>query len=207
MQKDTQIIISRFNEPVEWLYPFSDITVLYNKGENDIDIPHIKLKNIGMEHHTWVYHIVNNYENLPKFSIFLQGNPFPHYYGNIDVFLDKFLDQEKRKYLNFPDINFIPLTDWFCTEYIKGERSTIKDLHSTYIKLFGREPDFERFEFSTCGQFCVSSDRIKKHPKKFYLKLLKMFEDKDCINKKTGYNKSVEFAYTIERMWSFIFSK
>ena len=34
---DTQIVVARYNENINWLIPFKDITIIYNKGNNDIN--------------------------------------------------------------------------------------------------------------------------------------------------------------------------
>ena len=70
---DTQIVVARYNENINWLIPFKDIALIYNKGNNNIDANYfniINLKNVGRESHTYLYHIVNNYDNLAKNTIF-----------------------------------------------------------------------------------------------------------------------------------------
>ena len=50
--------------------------VIYNKGkylDNKGLGKIINLPNVGRESHTWLYHIVSNYENLDEVNIFLQG--------------------------------------------------------------------------------------------------------------------------------------
>ena len=49
----------------------------YDKNENPFP-GSIKLKNIGREGETFLYHIINNYYNLDDVTVFLQGNPFEH---------------------------------------------------------------------------------------------------------------------------------
>ena len=76
--KQINIVISRYNEDLTWLHPFvSDFKItVYNKGL-ELTNPRfnkiIKLPNIGRESHTILYHIVNNYDSLDKYLIFLQG--------------------------------------------------------------------------------------------------------------------------------------
>jgi len=78
----TEIVVSRYNENLDWLKKIKKsknlkITV-YNKGKDDIDIPFIKLPNIGRESHTYLYHIINNYNNLSDQTIFCQGDTIFH---------------------------------------------------------------------------------------------------------------------------------
>ena len=73
-----QIVISRFNENLNWLNKWKsefDI-VVYNKGEeiNDSEYNYVNVPNYGRESHTYLYHIVKNYDSLYNGTIFLQGD-------------------------------------------------------------------------------------------------------------------------------------
>jgi hypothetical protein len=74
------IVIARYKEDIEWALAYNDIAIIYNKGDN-INLPFnkiIKLQNIGREGHTYLYHIIKNYNNLSDRTIFTQGSPFEH---------------------------------------------------------------------------------------------------------------------------------
>ena len=76
------IIISRFNEDLSWTteFPFDQYKyIVYNKGNNDnfekknvSEV--INLLNVGRCDHTYLYHIVKNYDNLSSILIFLPGS-------------------------------------------------------------------------------------------------------------------------------------
>ena len=78
----TEIVVARYNENLDWLKKIKkskDIKItVYNKGKDDIDVPFIPLPNIGRESHTYLYHIINNYDNLADQTIFCQGDPIFH---------------------------------------------------------------------------------------------------------------------------------
>jgi hypothetical protein len=78
----TEIVVARYNENLDWLKKIKkskDIKItVYNKGKDDINIPFIQLPNIGRESHTYLYHIINNYNNLADQTIFCQGDPIFH---------------------------------------------------------------------------------------------------------------------------------
>ena len=71
------IIIARYNENLDWLYKYKEFKIIiYNKGENfnfKGESKIIDLPNIGRESHTWLHHIITNYEKLDDVNIFLQG--------------------------------------------------------------------------------------------------------------------------------------
>ena len=69
-----KLVISRYKEDLGWEESYTN--VVYNKG---VSLPNtITLPNVGREGHTYIYHILSNYENLDDYTVFLQGNPFYH---------------------------------------------------------------------------------------------------------------------------------
>ena len=73
-----KIIISRYNEDVGWVRMHApDEYVIYNKGEDHVD-GSMRLANVGREAHTYLHHIITNYNSLPEVLVFTQGNPFEH---------------------------------------------------------------------------------------------------------------------------------
>jgi hypothetical protein len=82
-----ELVIARYNEDLSWLkkIPKSIKITVYNKGNDNIDFPFIKLPNIGRESHTYLYHIINNYDKLADKTIFTQGDSIFHSPGFIDL--------------------------------------------------------------------------------------------------------------------------
>ena len=88
---NVDIIVSRYNENLNWTLetPFNEFKyIVYNKGGNEnFEKKNVKqvinLKNVGRECHTYLYHIVNNYDNLNKILVFFPGSI------NIDYKKDK----------------------------------------------------------------------------------------------------------------------
>ena len=73
-KKKIEIVIARYNEDLKWLNPYISIATIYNKGsESECINNSIKLPNVGRESHTYLYHIINNYDNLADRTIFFQG--------------------------------------------------------------------------------------------------------------------------------------
>jgi len=76
--KDISLVVARYSEDVDWTNAYSDILYLYNKKENEVAYNWRQLPNIGREGHTYLHHIITNYQNLSKQIIFTQGDPFEH---------------------------------------------------------------------------------------------------------------------------------
>lgn len=188
-----KIIVSWYNENIEWTEQFSDV-IIYNKGEplNDSKYNEIILKNVGREGHTFYHHIVDNYDNLDDYQIFLQGNPFDHY-SNILFFLNQIKIEQI-----FPH-DFFFLSDEMLICNLNGCKYHANlPIKYIYKELFENPKTFDMFEFAFgCGgQFIVSKRCILKKPKSFYEKIVKMLEYDNC---------PIE-GYIIERLNGVIFS-
>lgn len=79
-KSDIALVIARYNEDIDWVSAYNDIAIVYNKGHDNIqNIINIEnIENVGREGHTYLYHIIKNYENLTDRIIFSQGDPFLH---------------------------------------------------------------------------------------------------------------------------------
>lgn len=82
-EKKIEICVARYNENTDWLNntQFNNFSkIIYNKGPSCLSIKtpekceERKLDNVGREGHTFLYHIINNYENLADVTIFLPGS-------------------------------------------------------------------------------------------------------------------------------------
>jgi len=197
-KKDVEIVISRYNEDISWVEPYLDRCTIYNKGEDNINYPSIKLPNIGREQHTLFYHIYNNYDNLPNYLIFLQGIPFNHFHKRILKYIDAIIDPKTRSLVKAEDPDLIPFTNWIKTMYLTTENVGECNMFEMYARIFKSEPQFEQFEYAPCGQFCISKKRIKKRSKTFYKNILKIFDDNLVDNN--------DYAFCLQKFDSLIFS-
>jgi hypothetical protein len=80
------IIVSHYNENLHWIEKinFDKVRYIYLYTKSDIRYTGINpkviqlfLPNIGREAHTYLYHCINNRNNLADYNLFLQGNPGP----------------------------------------------------------------------------------------------------------------------------------
>jgi hypothetical protein len=76
--KELTVVVARYEESVQWVEAYSDISLVYNKGPSHVDVPNVRLVNIGREGHTYLFHIIHNYNSLAKNIVFTQADPFPH---------------------------------------------------------------------------------------------------------------------------------
>ncbi len=72
-----QAAIARYSEDLSWVSDLECHSIIYNKGQSTFPGA-LLLPNIGRESHTYITHIIDNYSDLPEFTVFLQGSPFFH---------------------------------------------------------------------------------------------------------------------------------
>ena len=76
----TELVIARYNEDVSWTTVIDNpdiVCTIYNKGQ-PINLPYVQLPNIGRESHTYLHHIIENYNNLADVTVFCQGDSVFH---------------------------------------------------------------------------------------------------------------------------------
>lgn len=204
-----QIVISRFNENLNWLNKWRsefDI-IVYNKGEqiNDNEYEYVNIPNYGRESHTYLYHIVKNYDSLHNGTIFLQGditdigvnvfNNLMQYVVEID---DKGFSASNIGFFNetlWNDIDFLSdpkYKDQVESGFLKLSQIKFKDYVKKY---FNKIPQVT--PVSWCGCFGVRKDFILSRPKEFYENLLKSIPE----------YHTPEEAHFLERMWAYIFTE
>jgi hypothetical protein len=109
----TEIVVARYNENLDWLKKIKkskDLKItVYNKGKDDIDVPFIKLQNVGRESHTYLYHIINNYHHLADQTIFCQGDSIFHSPGFLDL-----INKHRKK---FEPVQ--PLSSWYWPDRVE----------------------------------------------------------------------------------------
>jgi hypothetical protein len=186
-----KIIIARYREEIDWIkYPDS---IIYNKGPPlTTTHPVIELPNIGREGHTYLTHIINNYDRLDDYTIFLQGNPFEHNRTlgpRIEALFQRIRSGESLKYEN--------LTDWFLDSNISGcPHHKNLPLIECYEKIFGVALKEKAFKFGAGAQFLVSRETIRRRSVDFYKKILRLLD----------YAVSPIEGYAVERFWYMIFT-
>jgi hypothetical protein len=70
----TVVVISKYEENVDWTKQINHEVIIYDKSDNPIENS-IPRPNIGREAETLCYYIITHYNNLPDAIIFLQADP------------------------------------------------------------------------------------------------------------------------------------
>jgi nucleoside-diphosphate-sugar epimerase len=204
-----KIIIAKYNEPMYYLqYMNHNNILIYNKGYA-LEIGDIKIinrKNIGREVESFLYYIVDNYENLPDYVIFLQGDPFPHLENITPYNFQQKIDELISS--NVDDV--MPL---FKNKYYENHNVCPSLKTREYYELFfnGQVPD--KTVFSNGCQYIVPKQNILNRPKQFYMKLHSMtlnttiLTEKEASQGNTIFDPNSIDGWTLERLLMFCFTK
>ena len=188
-----KIVISRYNENVEWANGLDDC-LIYNKGTTEFNTRHpvIALPNVGREGHTYLHHIIMNYNNLDDYTVFLQGFPFDH-----TPCLEQIVNDAKQQICEKKTLSpySIISKNVYTIGLDKGEYShgLAKEV---YPKIFGKEKEEHTFTFGAGAQFIVSKEAILSRTKEFYKNMIKLLD----------YDVNPVEGYVIERFWNMIFT-
>jgi len=200
IKKKYQIVVSRYNEDISWLLLFKNITLVYNKGNNEhllSKFDTIQLPNVGRESHTYLYHIVQNYDNLAEKTIFFQGKINDHKildiedYFKDDLFIAKFnkFDIEKLK------VKISHIGKW-KSDLISGKMRRSNYIPYVWLSnCIGIAVDDEFTKIVWGANFSIHRDLILSKPKIFYENILRYIDDH--INPEEG--------HFLERSWYMIF--
>ena len=103
VRKSVEIVVAAYKEDLSWLDQVRHPIIIYNK--NDVEPQRnekiINLHNIGRESHTYLHHIIHNYDCLSDITIFSQGWPFDHY----------------KHFLEIANSNSISMMNTRCAQY------------------------------------------------------------------------------------------
>jgi hypothetical protein len=214
------LVISRYNENLEWLNekPFSSYkAIVYNKGTNDNFeknnvIKIVNLKNVGMEPHTYLYHILTEYSLDYDFTIFLPGSVNTNYkkikaiqiFNTIknnhklrSIFIaDQFLFDGKKKLFDFS------ISKYTFTNSDNLKMNNNININPAQIRPFGKWleskfPDNKKINHITYnGIFAISKKDLMNNTRDYYLKFYNELNT-ECHPEEVHY---------IERCWIQVFN-
>jgi hypothetical protein len=216
MSKIIEIIVSRYNENLNWLkeYPFNQFRyIIYNKGINRNFIKNnvikiIDLPNVGRCDHTYLYHIVTNYNNLANITVFFPGsidstdnkkNNAINILKNITkyktaIFLGTYCNSVKNTFNNFS------LNTWRSSDPRNCKLNPEVKLCPAVIRPFGRWFSYHFGDiivnyYCMLGILSIHKLDVIKHPLIRYQQLLSAVER----------HSNPEVGHYIERAWGAIF--
>jgi hypothetical protein len=185
MKPKAKIIISRYNEPWEWVKDYTDNFLIYNKGIPLGGKNVVNTENIGGNQRDIFKFFVENYENLPELMAFIQAYPFDH--CRKEVF-DKLIYSEHFTALEFYGslpANYYENRDenggfmernnsWYVSAHNKTYKQSCK--YSSFDEFMGKYfEDYSPLEwirFAPGSQYIVEKKQALHYPKGFWESLM-----------------------------------
>ena len=194
-----RLVLSRYKEDVSFLEKYPYPTTVYNKHKGDN-----LLANVGREGHTYLTHIIQNYDSLDDITVFLPASCYEntrkrtlfHYvmYNSIvsgkSTFAGKKIDDLCDNNRDFQ------LDHWEATEVVNRGISNLEPSeHRPYGTWYDVWFEKEKFPFVTFfGIMAVRKEDILSKSKKWYKKLMNRL-----------LTPNPEEGHYIERSWGIIF--
>jgi hypothetical protein len=183
-----KVVSAHFNEDLRWISKLKYATKVYSKtipGHNFI--PFNKVQEVP----AYLKFIIDNYYELPDYTIFVHGHEYsPHQNDSIVNIINSIKFEKDIINLNRPD--------WY-NKYDSTKRpdwSWIEDNWADIFKNYLALPT--KLWFPAGAQFAVKKDCILKYPIEFYVSLYNWCQETKLDN----YISSRIFEYT----WFYIFS-
>ena len=206
MEKQLDIVISHYNnsqfiklvDQIMKTYTKLKINpIIYNKSSHNLDTLFIvkQLENIGREGETYLHHIINNYDSLSEYTLFIQDDTNNHI-PDIDSFIAK-----TTKIIDSGTPIYQYETTWNQNEKVVNRIirngyiyiSTITDKYAIKKACKLLEINVPSVYCTpTCAFFIVNKKNIHRRPKSFYIQLRSwLLEDQ-------------EHGYILEHIWKLI---
>ncbi len=191
-------LIDSFEKNIKNKYNF----IVYNKSGNELkhnkeNLIQKYLPNVGHESDTYLNHIIDNYDNLSEYTIFIQddtNNHIPDHNKFISFCND--IIQNKQLFALYPatwrggkGVHIRAIGNGHLGLGTLPSRDAIKkccEEHNIYLP--------KRYTTETCAHFICHKNSILKHEKNFYIELRKWL----LSGGKRG--------FVLEHMWKIIFS-
>lgn len=214
-QKNVEIIIARYNEDLKWTLeaPFNQYKyIVYNKGDNEnFEKANVKeiitLPNVGKCDHTYLYHVINSYNNLSDIVVFFPGSLDLKYKRKIAVkLLNEISLRDNAIFISLNQYDIKKLHYNFKLSHWKtahkknisknGEsllkKSTIRPFGLWFENMFG---DLKINCLIYYGIFSIDKNDILQHPVSRYEVLIKDLSD----------HSNPEVGHYLERSWCAVF--
>lgn len=210
-----QIVIARYNEDLNWTLepPFNQYKyIVYNKGDNEnFEKSNVKeiitIPNVGKCDHTYLYHIINSYNNLSDINVFLPGSIDLKYKRRLAVKLLKEISIRnnaifislneydiKKLHYNFKLDNYKTVHEKNSSKNSESilKKSTIRPYGLWFENMFG---NLKINCLIYYGIFSIDKNDILQHPITRYQILIKDLSD----------HSNPEVGHYFERSWCAVF--
>jgi len=188
---DCHIIISHYNGNLEdWIHNLKYKYTIISKQ----NIPLETIPNKGNEVSGYLEYIINNYENLHEYTIFLHDHRTSwHCKENIDEKVNNIVF--KKQYCNINDTVNIEKIGMYC----ELTQQYIPELINEIAHILDEPISINDLVYKQASQFYVHKNNILRHSKEKYIQLYNYLMNTNILT----WLSSRSFEYT----WHYIFTK
>lgn len=184
------IVVAKYKEDISWIDTLNgDYNIKIYDKEHDYP-------NVGREAETYLRFILENYDNMPEYVAFVQGNPFDHFDK------DKLFNHLKN-YTSCENMTF--LTNHLIETMDFSKKNWNMAMYESTKALFHTELPSE-ITFSQGAQFIVCRKNIIQRPKWFYQKIYNVLFRENPLCFGINHSKCLVCPWTLERLWFYIFT-
>ena len=202
---DHEFVIAHYDEDLEWLLEFNQNhrIHIYHKGR--LVVPDYRfhqwevLPNVGRESHTYLHHIISNYDHLANVTVFLQGEISSHgsCYEDINDYIEEAYQDgySAKAYKWLEEWGMLPHVGRWREQMEEGRlRASNFTLGEFWFIIFGTQHP-EWIEWTASGCFGVTRERIRRRPVEHYKRLIGYIND----------HPNPEEGHYFERLWFSMF--
>jgi hypothetical protein len=163
-------VIAKYNENVEWCKKINHKITIYDKSDSPVE-GSIRLKNVGREGETFLYHIVKHYHELDDVTVFLQANPFDHLSLLVGWRPQLTLEEIDRviQKMNTEINDDCEFTTFYQVLYNDPNGTNGVNTNEACLKYYGEQ--FQQFTVSPGAQYIVPKKYILSRPFEFWKNL------------------------------------
>lgn len=182
---NTIVVISRFDRDTAWTRKLTKrgyVVLIYEHGETGSpNNPYNLNKNKGKEASAYLKYIIDKYDSLPEYSVFLHDEKRAwHHEGNI---ADRVLDNQNstQQYFNF--------NSRVCSTIRNDIWPDMKEFFDTFLAPYiGPKEYFGDWTVNhlCCAQFVCHRDKIRQHPRRMYRAIYRWIMKTDKSYQITG---------------------
>lgn len=193
---EKELVLARYNEDVSWVGVIDFPVTIYNKGAQNIasDGENLTIKtlyNVGREAHTYLHHIIQNWDSLPELTIFSQANPFEHTTDFLDRLRYNYRETTSLTTQHLPHHPGPRVRSLDRVQYVHGHEVRYGMVYHfnemgyhynfnwfdrLWARLFESDSKPESPIFGYAAIWAVPRHRITARPKSFYSYCLKQLE-------------------------------
>lgn len=201
-----ELVVARHEEDLRWLrrVPSTIRISVYNKGRTPLlpdglptpdELSVQELPNLGREAHSYLWHLVDRYEELSPITVFCQGHPFDHapdFHKRLRALAEGTEFPKPFLWYGFCDDTDDPRGRKLFVPWSKNPERHELFTGELFEKVLG-EKSPAWFRFRGGAQFCVAHEAVIQKPREFYARALKSILE------------TRHAAHSMERFWDRLF--